>query len=142
MSQAITGGLSRVLKIMPTAISKQCGLNGIRLQSKCKVNVLWLLIELEQTMYRVKLPGALLSMLLFGTLSVSIGCADNTVVTQQEQDRQAEKKQDQEKTTELKVGDEAPEFEVTGIDGEKFKLSDKIGNDGKNVVLLFSRANW
>ena len=93
-------------------------------------------------MNRVKLPGATLSLVLFVMSNASTGCADNTVMTQQEQDRQAEKKQDQEKSTELKVGDDAPDFEVTGIDGEKFKLSEKIGNDGKNVVLLFSRANW
>lgn len=59
------------------------------------------------------------------------------------QDKEA--KQDNAKSQEvepLKVGDQAPDFAVTGIDGKKFKLSDKIGDDGKHVILLFSRANW
>ncbi len=38
------------------------------------------------------------------------------------------------------VGKSAPDFEATGIDGKKFKLSDKIGK--KNIVLMFSRAYW
>ncbi len=39
------------------------------------------------------------------------------------------------------VGKSAPDFEVTGIDGKTFKLSDKLGK-GKPVVLMFSRALW
>ena len=35
----------------------------------------------------------------------------------------------------------APDFTVTGIDGKQFKLSD-IAKRGKNVALMFSRANW
>jgi len=42
----------------------------------------------------------------------------------------------------LKVGDKAPDFEVETLDGTKFKLSDRFGDDGKPTVLLFSRANW
>ena len=42
----------------------------------------------------------------------------------------------------LKVGDKAPDFEVDTLTGEKFKLSDRYGDDGKPTVLLFSRANW
>lgn len=41
----------------------------------------------------------------------------------------------------VEVGKKAPNFVMTGIDGKEFKLSDKIGKD-KNVVLMFSRANW
>lgn len=40
------------------------------------------------------------------------------------------------------INKKAPDFTATGIDGKTFKLSDKIGKDNKNVVLLFSRANW
>jgi len=40
------------------------------------------------------------------------------------------------------VGEEAPDFTVTGIDGKEFKLSDRIGQKERNVVLLFSRAHW
>ena len=40
------------------------------------------------------------------------------------------------------VGKAAPNFTATGIDGEKFQLSDKLKAGKKNVVLIFSRANW
>ncbi|HAD62137.1 MAG TPA: hypothetical protein DCG12_23100 [Planctomycetaceae bacterium] len=43
---------------------------------------------------------------------------------------------------EIEVGRKAPDFEMTGIDGKKFKLSDKLKSGRKNVVLIFSRANW
>lgn len=46
--------------------------------------------------------------------------------------------QDSEK---VEVGKKAPDFVMTGIDGKEFKLSDKTGKD-KNIVLMFSRANW
>ena len=39
------------------------------------------------------------------------------------------------------VGQQAPDFEVTGADGKTFKLSDKA-KEGKNVALMFSRAHW
>ena len=39
------------------------------------------------------------------------------------------------------VGKPAPDFTVTGIDGNEFKLSQKTA-PGKNVVLMFSRAHW
>lgn len=42
----------------------------------------------------------------------------------------------------LKVGDRAPDFEVDTLAGEKFKLSDRFGEDGGATILLFSRANW
>lgn len=42
----------------------------------------------------------------------------------------------------LKVGDQAPDFVLEGVDGKKVKLSDRFGEDGHPVVLLFSRANW
>ncbi|RMF40226.1 MAG: hypothetical protein D6753_12115 [Planctomycetota bacterium] len=41
----------------------------------------------------------------------------------------------------LKVGDRAPDFSVTGIDGKQFSLSDKL-KSGKHLVLIFSRAHW
>ena len=40
-----------------------------------------------------------------------------------------------------KVGQQAPDFTATGIDGKQFKLSDRAGKD-KNIILMFSRANW
>ncbi len=41
----------------------------------------------------------------------------------------------------LKVGDRAPDFSVTGIDGNAFTLSEKL-KSGKHLVLIFSRAHW
>ena len=41
----------------------------------------------------------------------------------------------------LKVGDKAVDFELQSV-GKKIKLSDNFGDDGKNVVVVFSRANW
>jgi hypothetical protein len=53
---------------------------------------------------------------------------------------------DESKTTEpLKVGDKATDFEIETFDGKKVKLSDRFGkenDDGRPVVLLFSRAHW
>lgn len=42
----------------------------------------------------------------------------------------------------VKVGDKAPDFELEGLDGKTVKLSSRFGENGKPVVLLFSRANW
>lgn len=42
----------------------------------------------------------------------------------------------------LKVGDAAPDFEIQTLESDKMKLSDHFGDDGKPVILLFSRANW
>lgn len=47
---------------------------------------------------------------------------------------------DQEKTKAEK-GEPAPDFTMTGIDGKSFKLSERIGKD-KNIIIMFSRANW
>lgn len=45
------------------------------------------------------------------------------------------------KTSTLKVGDPAPDFELPGHrGGEKFKLSDMRGR--KNVVLVFYPLDW
>lgn len=45
------------------------------------------------------------------------------------------------KTQTLKVGDEAPDFELPGHrGGEKVKLSDLRGN--KNVVVVFYPLDW
>ena len=45
------------------------------------------------------------------------------------------------KTSTLKVGDPAPDFELSGHrDGEKFKLSD--ARSKKNVVLVFYPLDW
>ena len=40
------------------------------------------------------------------------------------------------------VGQAAPDFTATGIDGIEFKLSDKLKAGDRNIVLLFSRASW
>lgn len=46
-----------------------------------------------------------------------------------------------EKTQTLKVGDQAPDFELPGHRGnEKFKLSDLRGK--KNAVLVFYPLDW
>ena len=41
----------------------------------------------------------------------------------------------------LKVGDTATDFELQSI-GKKIKLSDRFGEEGMPVVVVFSRANW
>jgi peroxiredoxin len=44
-------------------------------------------------------------------------------------------------TQTLKVGDQAPEFELSGHrSGEKFRLSDQHGK--KNVVMVFYPLDW
>ena len=42
----------------------------------------------------------------------------------------------------LNIGQQAPDFSATGIDGKPWKLSSLRGKQGKNVVLLFTRASW
>ena len=43
--------------------------------------------------------------------------------------------------SQVKVGQPAPDFVVTGANGKPFKLSDKL-KQGKHLVLMFSRAHW
>ena len=97
-------------------------------------------------MKRVKLHDALFPFAFLFATAITIGFGSNAMSQTEKAQKKAAKQADQEqsevKDVKLKVGDKAPEFEVTGIDGEKFKLSEKIGDKGKNVVLLFSRANW
>ena len=50
--------------------------------------------------------------------------------------------QENDQSKELAVGDKAPDFEVTTLAGNKWKLSSRFGEDGKPTILLFSRANW
>ena len=40
------------------------------------------------------------------------------------------------------VGQLAPDFTATGIDGVEFTLAGKLEAGDKNIVLVFSRANW
>ena len=40
------------------------------------------------------------------------------------------------------VGEQAPDFELKTFDEKTVKLSDRFSDDGKPVVLLFSRAHW
>lgn len=42
----------------------------------------------------------------------------------------------------IKVGSPAPDFVATGIDGKAFRLSEKLADGDKNIILLFSRAHW
>ena len=41
----------------------------------------------------------------------------------------------------IKEGEAAVDFELQSI-GKKIKLSDNFGENGKPVVVVFSRANW
>ena len=47
----------------------------------------------------------------------------------------------QESIPEVLVGRAAPDFAMTGIDGQAVKLSEVL-TGGKHVVLLFDRAHW
>jgi len=40
------------------------------------------------------------------------------------------------------VGQPAPDFTVTGLDDMEFTLAQKLEAGDKNIVLVFSRANW
>ncbi len=42
----------------------------------------------------------------------------------------------------LAVGDQAPNFELETFDDKVVTLSERFGEEGKPVILLFSRANW
>lgn len=42
----------------------------------------------------------------------------------------------------MQVGQQAPDFTATGLDGKTFRLSDKLKPGRKNIALMFSRANW
>lgn len=42
----------------------------------------------------------------------------------------------------LEVGNQAPDFELATFDDQTVTLSERAGEDGKPVILLFSRANW
>ncbi len=45
------------------------------------------------------------------------------------------------KATKIAVGNKAPDFTVTGIDGKPLTLSERLKNK-KNIVLCFNRALW
>lgn len=42
----------------------------------------------------------------------------------------------------LKVGDKAPDFTIGTFEDKNVVLSERFGDEGRPVVLLFSRANW
>ena len=48
----------------------------------------------------------------------------------------------QDQDAELAVGDAAPDFELATFDDATVTLSERFGEEGKPVVLLFSRASW
>ena len=45
-------------------------------------------------------------------------------------------------TEAVAVGDAAPDFELESLNDETVTLSQRFGEEGKPVVLLFSRASW
>lgn len=47
----------------------------------------------------------------------------------------------QDPVAQLLVSAPAPDFSMTGIDGKEVKLS-QLTAEGKNIVLMFSRAHW
>ncbi len=51
-------------------------------------------------------------------------------------------KQTEKKAEGIAVGEKAPDFEVATFEDGTIKLSERFGDDGKPVVLIFSRANW
>ena len=42
----------------------------------------------------------------------------------------------------LKVGDQAPDFEIDVLGGKTIKLSDHVGREKDVTVLVFNRAHW
>ena len=44
--------------------------------------------------------------------------------------------------TELAIGDVAPDFKLKTIGDQQVVLSERFGEEGQPVILLFSRANW
>lgn len=44
--------------------------------------------------------------------------------------------------TELAAGDAAPDFKLKTIGDKPVVLSERFGEKGRPVILLFSRANW
>lgn len=57
------------------------------------------------------------------------------------QETEEEAEEEAEDDGPLKVGDTATDFELQSIE-KKIKLSDRFGDEGKPVVVVFSRANW
>ncbi len=67
----------------------------------------------------------------------------NSAAEPQEGDdkKAADKEMAEEATGPHKVGDKASDFELQSI-GKTIRLSDNFGDDGKPVIVVFSRANW
>ena len=57
-----------------------------------------------------------------------------------QQENKDEKKEVEPKP--VAVGDKVPDFDLESMDGKRVKLSERFGENGKPVILLFSRANW
>ena len=101
-------------------------------------------------MKRVNRLDAFFPLAFMFATAVIVGFSSDAMSQTESAQKQAGQEQADEKEAELKVGDKAPEFEVTGIDGEKFKLSEKIGDKGKmlfcySVVPIGDRfvcVNW
>ena len=82
-------------------------------------------------MKKVCMVFALCAMLGFATLANAQSDAKSSGAS----------KADAKASAALKVGDSAADFELQSL-GKKIKLSDYYGKDGKNAVVVFSRANW
>lgn len=67
--------------------------------------------------------------------------ANGQAETQEGDDKKADKEMAEEATGPHKVGDKASDFELQSID-KTIRLSDNFGDDGKPVIVVFSRANW